>query len=269
MLSPTLPSSARLGINRCNLPAVILGSLTFQRHPTPLIIDGVRELYADLFRRLEREPTASGRAQVFVDYLVVHFRLDQLGDAGLSPGQGRPRGKADYRRMVRGWAFDADGREGAVMKGWVESRFGLVPRWHGGPIRSPDDAPYTDYQTSRAAGLYNTNALEAQLDLLYAYSQFELAHREPKRDHLRLFRGVNRLEQHERLRQEGAEQWLVLNNLSSFTDTAERAGEFGDHVIEAMVPRAKVFFYNRLLPHLLEAEGEYAVIGGVYAVRRI
>ena len=36
--APALPRFARLPINRCNLPAAILGGLTYQRHPTPLTI---------------------------------------------------------------------------------------------------------------------------------------------------------------------------------------------------------------------------------------
>ena len=41
----------------------------------------------------------------------------------------------EYLRVVRGWAFDPDGREAAVLKGWVESRFGLMPRHHGESLR--------------------------------------------------------------------------------------------------------------------------------------
>src|SRR5664279_2741734 len=48
----TLPRDARLPINRCNLPAVVLGGLTYQQYPSPLLIDGVAELHRDLFRRL-------------------------------------------------------------------------------------------------------------------------------------------------------------------------------------------------------------------------
>ena len=70
----SLPREARLSINRCNLPAVVLGGLTYQRHPSPLLIDGVAELHADLFRRLNAVPDAA-LADVFRDYLTVHFRL--------------------------------------------------------------------------------------------------------------------------------------------------------------------------------------------------
>lgn len=70
----SLPRDARLPINRCNLPAVVLGSLSYQRHPSPLVLDGVAELHADLFRRLERvEPALQG--QVFRDYMTVLFAL--------------------------------------------------------------------------------------------------------------------------------------------------------------------------------------------------
>ena len=31
----SLPREARLPINRCNLPAVVLGSLTYQQYPSP------------------------------------------------------------------------------------------------------------------------------------------------------------------------------------------------------------------------------------------
>jgi len=44
-MSPSLPRSARLPINRCNLPVAILGSLTYLRHPVPLELDGVAELH--------------------------------------------------------------------------------------------------------------------------------------------------------------------------------------------------------------------------------
>ena len=37
----SLPAYARLPINRCNLPASILCSLSYQRHPVPLKLDGV------------------------------------------------------------------------------------------------------------------------------------------------------------------------------------------------------------------------------------
>ncbi len=263
----TLPTYARLPINRCNLPAVILGSLTYQQHPAPLQIDGVAELHRDLFRMLGQAEDAAERAQLFIDYVNAHFLLDAPEEVGLTGKSRLKRDKADYLRVLRGWSFDADGLEGAVLKGWVESRFGLLPRHHGGPIRSSRDETYLHYLEARSHGLYNTNALEAQLDLLYTYCQYELAQCHPARSHLTLYRGVNRLDDHDTLeRRSKRERILLLNNVTSFTDQRERADEFGDFILQAEVPLPKVLCYSRLLPGRLKGEDEFIVIGGVYWV---
>ena len=149
---PSLPRYARLPINRCNLPRVILGGLTFQHHPAPLYLDGVAELHADLFRRLAVIDDKSLRAEAFRDYLTVRFRLENLEEAGLSE-RSKSRAKANYIRMIRGWSFDSDSREGAVLKGWVESRFGLMPRHHGESLRDPSGEAYRSYLEMRARGL--------------------------------------------------------------------------------------------------------------------
>jgi NAD+--dinitrogen-reductase ADP-D-ribosyltransferase len=260
----SLPTWARLPINRCNLPAVILGGLTFQRHPTPLALDGVAELHADLFDFLDRADEPAERARLFRDYEAAHFCLDHLEEAGLDDRSGK-RAKANWLRVLRGWSFDADGREGAVLKGWVESRFGLLPRFHGEPLRDFVSAPYLRYLEMRSAGLYGTNALEAQLDLLYAYSQYEFARRAiPPR--LTLYRGINRIDEHEVLSNDGNRQVVLFNNLVSFTASRERASEFGDYILETEVPTAKIFFHCGLLPDLLKGEDEHLVIGGAYEV---
>lgn len=266
--APALPRQARLPINRCNLPADILGGLTYQLHPAPLQIDGVASLHRPLFALLDDVPGAAERAERFTAYMAHHFRLDRPEDAGLSPAVGKARARASYLKVVRGWAFDAESREAAVLKGWVESRFGLFPRHHGEPLREPGSAPWQRYVEMRAQGLYGTNALEAQLDLLYAYCQYELARQFPQRTHIRLYRGVNRLTDHETVREEpGGDKVLLLNNVSSFSRSRERAGEFGDSVLAVDVPLPKLAFYNQLLPGMLRGEDEYVVIGGLYRVR--
>lgn len=267
---PTLPGYARLPLNRCNLPAVILGGLTFQAHPVALVLDGVQELHAPFFAALDTESERAERGRRFVDYLTVHFRLEQLEDAGLGPSS--TRGRANWRRLLRGWSFDADGLEGAALKAWVESRFGLLPRFHGSPLRDYDGAAWHRYEEMRARALYGANALEAQLDLLYAYCQYEYARAGGASGSLTLYRGVNRLTDHEVLGQVGADasdSVVLFNNLSSFSASRERAGEFGDHVLEVTVPCAKVFFHCQLLPGLLRGEDEFLVLGGVYRVRRL
>jgi NAD+--dinitrogen-reductase ADP-D-ribosyltransferase len=262
-----LPKAARLPINRCNLPAAILGSLTFQHAPVALELDGVKELHRGLFELLEKLEDAKERAQAFMLHMEASFFLGQPEQAGYTADATLDRSRADYLKMVRGWAFDADGREGAVMKGWVESRFGLLQRYHGGPIRDFSDDTYRRYLEMRSAGLYGTNALEAQLDLLYTYCQHELARSHPGATHLTLYRGVNRMDDHETLAQlDGKRRVVLLNSLSSFTASRERADEFGDYQLTAKVPLAKIAYYTRLLPGMLQGEEEYAVIGGLYEV---
>ena len=136
---PTLPARARRALNRCNLPAIILGSLTFQKHPAPLFLDGVEVLRRELLERLEKLDDPQARAQQYVDYVNVRFRLDHPEEAGWQEGMKVDRRRADHLSVIRGWMFNSSGKEAAVLKGWVESRFGLLPRFHGGPIRSPTD----------------------------------------------------------------------------------------------------------------------------------
>ncbi len=265
---PSLPASARLSLNRCNLPAVVLGSLTYQAHPVPLELDGIHPLHQDLFAALRGLGSHAERARRFMDYMTVHFRLHRLEDVGLGPGRRcRKRINANYLRMVRGWSFDSDGREGAVLKNWVETRFGLLARHHAGPLGDRDSEARHAYMRQAAAGIYATNAIEAQLDLLYTYCQYELAHQHPDTPHLTLYRGINRMDEHEVLERCGRGRYRVmLNNLKSFSASRERADEFGDYILEAAIPLPKIFFFNQLLPGMLKGEAEVGVIGGVYEV---
>jgi NAD+---dinitrogen-reductase ADP-D-ribosyltransferase len=267
--TPSLPRDARLPINRCNLPAVVLGGLTYQQHPSLLLIDGVAELHGDLFRRLNAAEF-DARADVFNDYLTVHFRLkrpEEMGFSSCSTSSRKNRAKANYVRTIRGWSFDSDSRESAVLKGWVESRFGLTPRYHGQSLRDPSGEAYRRYLEMRSHGLYGTNALESQLDLVYAFCQSELELRHLGARHITLYRGVNRMAEHEVLAKgEGGRYVILLNNLSSFTRRRERAGEFGDYIMTVEVPLTKVFVFCGLLPGILQGEDEYLVIGGVVEV---
>jgi len=264
-IKATLPRYARLPINRCNIPPVILGSLAFQHHPTPVHLDSVAELHADLFHRLDAIGNRAARAEAFLDYVAVHFCLEELEKAGLTPNS-KSRAKANWMRILRGWSFDSDGREGAVLKGWVESRFGLLARFHGEPLRDFTSPAYLRYQEMRSAGLYGTNALEGQLDLLYAYSQYEFQRGDAAAKRIALYRGINRLNEHEVLSKSGRRQVVLFNNLVSFTSSRERASEFGDYILCARVPCEKVFFSHDVVPGVLKGEEEYLIIGGVYDV---
>ncbi len=224
--SPSLPAYARSPLNRCNLPAVIVGGLRFQQQPSPLYIDGVHELNRLLFQSLDDVNDPEQRAILFRDYMSSSFLLDHKERAGFEPDTQRvQRGKADYLRLLRGWMFDSDSVEGAVMKRWVESRFGLLPQSHRGRLQGYESETYLSYQADYVRGVYNTNALEAQLDLLYSFCQYELQRRFSKQTHLTLYRGVNGLEQHNVLAHESElERVLLLNNLNSY---------IGDHFYAA------------------------------------
>ncbi len=263
--NPRLPRAARLPINRCNLPADILGGLSFQHSPCPLALDGVAELHADLFSALARIEALAARARRFEDYLTVHFRLDRPEEMGLTAGAQLDRSRATWLRVLRGWHFDAGGREAAVLKGWVESRFGLLPRHHREPLRVPGDAAWLRYEEDRARGLYGTSALEAQLDLVYAYTQYEFG-RAAALAHLTLYRGINRGDAYERLSAQGEREVWLMNSVGSFSSSRERAGEFGDRVLRVDVPVGKVFCHSGIFPGRLQGEDEYIVIGGLYAV---
>lgn len=266
-----LPRAARLPMNRCNLPADILGGLTFQAHPTTLEIDGVKALHHQLFNALEQLAERTERVALFKTHMAASFQLmhpEEIGFDRDSEHPGRPR--IDYLKLLRGWMFDSHSREGAVMKGWVESRFGLLPRAHLEPLRDYASAAYQRFCHARACGLHNTNALEAQLDLLYAFCQHELRRQHPNRHRIALYRGIDHIGDYELIDDSDPRQpVLLLNNLSSFTDSAERAGEFGDQVFVTEVPLAKLLFFPGLLPGALGGEQEFLVVGGLYRVRQI
>lgn len=263
--TPSLPKGSFLPINRCNLPAKILGGLTFQQHPTTLLIDGVKEFHADLFKRLNNTSRTEERQNCFMDYMTVHFCLDELEEQGYSADMRHDRANANYMKVLRGWMFDSNSRESAVLKGWIESRFGLIPRYHQGAIRHHSDATHRQYEQDRASGLYNTNALEAQIDLLYSYCQYELTLLKPAITHISAYRGINRLNEYEVIVQLDRKRHVVLlNNINSFSSSHERADEFGDHVMVINVPIEKIFSYGGLLPPALQGEDEYVVIGGLY-----
>jgi NAD+--dinitrogen-reductase ADP-D-ribosyltransferase len=274
-MNSTLPANAKVPINRCNLPVEVLGDLSFQTNPKPLAIDGIAQLHHRLFQQLDRESNANVRSRWFMQHMSAHFQLDNLEEAGYDAAMSVDRSKANFLRVLRGWFFDSDSVEGAVIKSWVESRFGLIPRYHQDPIRSIEDESYARFASQSARGLYNTNALEAQLDLLYSYCQYELSRRFPEKYSIVLYRGQNRLQSLETVPlQKGktdskSSMALLLNNISSFSSDPVRAGEFGDAVISAVVPFAKLLFFSGLMPGIMSSEREYAVIGGVYDVNLV
>jgi NAD+--dinitrogen-reductase ADP-D-ribosyltransferase len=177
--------------------------------------------------------------------------------------------KNSYLRFLRGWLFDSNSIEGAVLKGWVESRLGLAPTFHHEPIDDIHSEAYFRYTLDRMQGSARTSAILPQFDLLYEFVQYELGRRFPGSTHLTLYRGIYDFAEHQIIEQlETSRCALRLNNLNSFTDDFERAWEFGNRVLEAEVPLTKIFFMGGLLPRsLFKGEGELLVIGGEFEVK--
>jgi len=87
--------------------------------------------------------------------------------------------------------------EGAVLKGWVESRLGLAPTFHHEPIDDIHSEAYFRYTMDRMKGSERTSAILSQFDLLDAFVQYELARRLPNKTHVTLFRGIYDFEEHQ------------------------------------------------------------------------
>lgn len=216
---------------------------------------------------LEQTDNSDERGALFHDFMDVRFQLHQWQRETSSSSQKSL--KNSYLRFLRGWLFDSNSIEGAVLKGWVESRLGLIPTFHRSPIEGIDSDTYYRYLVERMKGSARTSAIFSQLDLLYEFIQYELRRRMPELTHLSLYRGVNDLEEHSIIEKTGKNTYLMrLNNLNSFTGDFEKAWEFGSRVLKADVPLTKVFFLCGILPKaLFKGEDEYLVIGGDYDVK--
>jgi len=253
--------------SRCNLSPWVIGSREFQDAPQALEIDGVHATDRRLFARLAAIGDPQERGQVFHDYLSVKFRLHEWSE---HQATARSSLRHSYIQFLHSWGADSNGHAGAVLKAWVESRFGLIATYHHGRLAT-DPAARERYVTDRMRGAAKTMGVAMQLDLLYTFCQEELARRYPGEKWRMLYRGTHDPEEYAvRDRAADASSVVTLNNLSSFTDDAEVAWEFGSSVWEVRVPLAKIVFFSGLLPpQLLGGEGEYLVLGGDYRVRSL
>lgn len=254
--------------NLCNLPPWVIASRHYEDNPQPIEIQGVREANGFLFQTLDALEDPAERVRRFDDYLSVKFQLHHWQDQ--STDTARRSIRNSYLRYLHGWGVDSSSIEGAVLKGWVESRMGLPPTYHGEPITGPECPGFTRYAIDRMKGSARTNAIQSQLDLVYAFTQYELARRFPGERWFTLYRGQHDAKQAlvERL---GPREWIArLNNLCSFTGDPERAWEFGTTVWEVRVPLTRIFFMSAMFPRtILRGEGEYLVIGGEVRVRSL
>ena len=266
--------SAPLGhsTNLVGIPTALLASPAFNAHPIPLRIHGARETNRALFAMLH---DATRREEAVLAFQIYMRSVFELEAAGERDALGRKRFRSSYLRLLRGWGFDANGKEGAVLKGWVESRFGLLPTFHKSLLGRYPSAAWMSYLEEKMAARFHNNCIHLQLDLLYEYGQH--AFRRwlfPGRRHLTLYRGVNDFGEHQVVewlaRQKGQMREAIArqNNLVSFTTQREVADQFGDTILEVEVPISKVIYCNALMPGpVLQGEGEVLVLGGEYRVK--
>jgi NAD+--dinitrogen-reductase ADP-D-ribosyltransferase len=252
------------GSNLANVPAWVLTSVGFNDRPSQLHLSGVRERAPGLFRLLQaaEDPAAAGVA--FARYMGRVFgpRAEEATSSM------RRRHRASHLELLSGWGMDSNSRAGAVLKGWVESRFGFAPTFHRQPLGRFPSAEWLHYVEEKGAARYRNNDIDRQLDLLFEYAQWFVARfGHPGRTFVRMWRGVNGFAEDSLVEGSLRDRHCVLrlNNLVSFSLSRERAEEFGDWILEVEVPTTKLLFFQGLLPGSpLAAEGEALVIGGDY-----
>ncbi len=253
--------------NLVGVPAGVLASAAFNAHPQPLRVSGAREGNRGLFALLERchEP-AEARA-VFAHYMTIAFGLARPAAEAVAKAEQR-RWRSSYLKLLQGWGLDSNSPAGAVLKGWVESRFGLVPSFHGAPLARFPSPAWVAYLEQKAASRWHNNSIFQQLDLLFEFCQWMLARFEllGAGPHATLWRGSHHWEAQVLAGSLRERRCTVrLNNLVSFTRERETAGCFGDWVMRARVPLAKLLLVPGLLDTAsLQGESEVLAIGGDY-----
>lgn len=255
------------GATLVGVPAGLLASTAFNDFPLALHIAGVRENHAALFQQLAQCADARQAAGVFELYMQETFALHKPDNAIAKSGQ--RRFSSSYSRLLCGWCFDTNSREGAVLKAWVESRFGIYPTYHKEPLQRVPSPAWSTYLEEKLSSRFHNNNIFLQLDLLYEFCQWSLPRWHGKTRHLLLYRGINAHDEDGELQKNpGGEVIMRFNNVVSFTGKREIASEFGDYLLDVNVPKVKIIFYSELLQkHPLKGENEYLVIGGDYRAK--
>jgi NAD+---dinitrogen-reductase ADP-D-ribosyltransferase len=259
--------------NLVGIPAGIIASVDFNAHPQTLRIAGAQETHRGLFRLLAESSSREDAAEKFHRYMDIVFQLTATQYEVLYAEQRRFR--PSYLKLMEGWGFDSNSPQGAVLKGWVESRFGLTPSFHKVALQQYPSQAWIQYLEEKYASRFHNNSIHMQLDLLYEFCQFVIRrygfpHLDNDGDSVRLWRGIN---PHDEPTLTGGkinkgECVLRLNNLVSFTNLRERAEEFGDWILEARVPKVKILLFPELLlKQPLSGEGEVLALGGNYITK--
>jgi NAD+--dinitrogen-reductase ADP-D-ribosyltransferase len=265
----TTPRGIGHSTNLVGVPMGFLTDVGFNDRPVPLHISGVREMNPSLFEMLAQACDLGDAGEAFTCYMSGMFGIDPEQRERKPDSNGHRRYRSSFLSLIKGWGFDSNGPEGAVLKGWVESRFGIFPTYHKEIIDRIAGAPWIGYVEEKMSSRFHNNAIYVQLDLLFEFCQWALAHfAAPGCEHLTLYRGVNAFDEHQIVaRLDKRNVIMRLNNLTSFSADREVADCFGDTVLTVQVPVVKVMFFNKLLStHPLKGESEYLVIGGAYRV---
>lgn len=255
--------------NLVGIPAWLIASTEFNDHPQRLRIAGARETHRGLFHLLEESRDLADAADKFQRYMDIVFQLHP-SDYEIQHASTR-RFRPSYQKLMEGWGFDSNSPQGAVLKGWVESRFGMSPSFHRAPLQHYPSEAWMRYLEEKFSSRFHNNSIQMQLDLLYEYCQF-VVHRYllPGRDWVNLWRGVNSHDEPtlSEIKLTKGSCLVKLNNLVSFTTTRERADEFGDWILEVKVPVVKLLFFPGLLGKpILSGEDEVLALGGEYWVK--
>ncbi|MGZ0076636.1 NAD(+)--dinitrogen-reductase ADP-D-ribosyltransferase [Methylomonas sp. YC3] len=254
--------------NLIGMATACVASHLFNDYPKPLHIAGTRESAPGLFEQLAGQTTLAECGRIFQDYMCVVFGFEteqRLRD----DAEGRRRYRNSYLRLIQDWGLDSNNAQGAVLKGWVESRFGLFPNYHKHQLNSFVSKDWITYIEEKMNSRYHNNCIYMQLDLLYEFCQWVIERFQvPAATHKILYRGVNALDDWVVTEQDKQHKIVRFNSIVSFTDRSTIASEFGGYVLEVAVPMVKLVFFNDLLPHhALRGEAEYLVIGGDYRVK--
>ena len=255
--------------NLIGLPVGRIASVEFNDNPTPLAISGVRESHPALFSLLQACEGLKRASVVFQQYMETAFNLAPSKEASVNSTPHRFR--SSYMKLLEGWGFDSNSVQGAVLKGWVESRFGLGPTFHKVALDHYPSAGWLGYLEEKFSSRFHNNCIFQQLDLLYEYCQWAIRRFEwPQQQSILLWRGVNRHEDQTAEVGQLARGVCVVkfSNLVSFTTSRERADEFGDWILETWVPTSKIMYFPDLLPGAtLAGENEVMALGGYYRVQ--
>jgi NAD+--dinitrogen-reductase ADP-D-ribosyltransferase len=255
--------------NLVGRPTDLLASCDFNEEPAPLCIWGVREMNRSLFDMLAKAGDLQDAGEAFSCYMMAMFGIDPEQQEKRGKGDGQRRFRSSFLRLIKGWGYDSNSPEGAVLKGWVESRFGICPSYHKEFIDGMSTPAWTAYVEEKISSRFHNNAIWVQLDLLFEFCQWAIEHFVfPGQRHVTLYRGINAFDEHRIVERADKRNVVIrLNNLISFSSDRNVASCFGDTILTARVPLCKILFFNGLMStHPLKGEGEYLAIGGEYRV---